>query len=94
MPRKPAPEGAPWLPHEYTTEDAGAVRALFRGEAEQHQQLRVIEILKTISGGYDLSFRPGEDGRRNTDFAEGKRFVWLQFLKPTRLVPTKPKDKP
>jgi hypothetical protein len=88
-----APEGAPWKPYEYTDEDAGAVRALFRGQAMEHQQLRVIEILKHISGAYDLSYRPGEEGRRDTDFAEGKRFVWLQLLKPTKLVPTTARDK-
>jgi hypothetical protein len=91
--KKQAPEGAPWKPFEYDPEDAGAIRAFFRGEAEKHQQLRVIEILKTISGAYDLSYRPGPEGQRDTDFAEGKRFVWLQFLKATKLIPTTPKDR-
>lgn len=86
---KQPPAGAPYAPAPYTTEDIGAARALFRGEAQPHEQLRIIEWLKTMSGGYDLSYRPGEDGRRDTDFAEGKRFVWLQLLKLSKLDPTK-----
>ena len=36
---------------------------------------------------YGLSYRPGEDGRRDTDFAEGKRFVGAQVVKMMNIKP-------
>ncbi len=67
--------------------DIGAIKALIDGRAEPHQQQRVVVWLRKACGMDALSFRPGgEDGRRSTDFAEGKRFVGLQFFTLARTV--------
>jgi len=58
------------------------LQALQRGEAEPHQQKRILQLLiYQLCGTYDLEFRPGgADGRRATDFAGGKRWVGLQLV--------------
>ncbi len=63
-----------------------AVRAWRDGTALPHQQKLAWEWVQFLCGsgdGYsDLSFRPGgHEGERETNFAEGKRFVGLQLLK-------------
>ena len=83
---KPAPW--PWDPAEYDEIVVYAVRALYEGTALPHQQKVVWEyvqyLAKSGDGHQDLSFRPGPDGPRATDFAEGKRFVGLQLRKMLR----------
>lgn len=78
----------PWEAADYDEDVVYAVRALFKGEAMPHQQIMVRDWLMYVSaageGFDDLSFRPGADGARATDFAEGKRFVGLQFRKMLR----------
>ena len=62
-----------------------ALRALHDGKALAHQQQLAWEWLMYVTGAgdgwADLSFRPGPDGQRETDFAEGKRFIGLQMRK-------------
>lgn len=84
--KKPV-DPVPWTPPAYDTADAGAIQALLRGEAEPHQQQRALAwIINMAAATYDQSFYPGgEDGRRNTDFAEGRRFVGNQIVKMTRI---------
>lgn len=78
---------APWTPPDYEPADASAMQALLRGEADSYQQQRALKwIIEKAAGTYDQSFYPGaEDGRRNTDFAEGRRFVGNAVVKLTRL---------
>lgn len=85
--KKPA-NPVPWSPVPYGIEDAGAIQALLRGDALPHQQQRALKwIIESAAGTYDQTFYPGgEDGRRNTDFAEGRRFVGSQIVKMTRLA--------
>ena len=73
----------PWMPPQWDLADASAMQALARGEASPEQQRRALKwIVETGSGTYDVSYRPGgEEGRRDTDFAEGRRFVGLQLVK-------------
>jgi hypothetical protein len=87
MAKKPsAPQ--PWMPTPYTDDDIRAIRALAAGNASDSQQIRAMNwIIQQASGYYDLSFRPGVDGARATDFAEGKRFVGAQIVKLTKLTP-------
>jgi len=74
----------PWVPPAWTNEDAGAIQALIRGEAQPHQQQRAIKyIVEALCGAYDLSFRPSGD--RDTTFAEGRRFVGLQIVKLSKI---------
>lgn len=79
------PKERPWEAPDYNPEVIYAIRALFNGEALPHQQKMAWEWIMYVTAagdGYqDLSFRPGSDGVRATDFAEGKRWVGLQLRK-------------
>ena len=75
----------PWEPAEYSEEVIYAIRAMKDGTALPHQQQLAWRCLMFVTGAGDgiddLSFRPGGDGQRETDFAEGKRYVGLQLRK-------------
>lgn len=75
----------PWEPADYDEEVIYAIRAFRDGKALPHQQALAWKWLMFVTaagdGFDDLSFRPGGDGQRETDFAEGKRFVGLQMRK-------------
>lgn len=73
---------APWKPTPFEPPDAAAFQALARGNATADQQKRALDwLVKNACRTYDLSFRPGEVGRRDTDFAEGRRSVGLEIVK-------------
>lgn len=56
----------------------GAIKALGTGTALPHQQQMALHfILVEVCGIDDEPFCPGEDGRRSTDYALGKRRVGL-----------------
>lgn len=77
---------APWLPASYEPVDTAAIHALQAGNASSGQQQRALAwIINTLCGTYDLSYRPGEDGDRETAFAEGKRHVGLQLVKQLKI---------
>ncbi len=77
-PRTPA-----WVPVGYSTADVTAIQALAQGVANEGQQKRALDwIIRSAAGAYELSFRSDADGgARETDFAEGRRFVGLQVVK-------------
>lgn len=75
MARKPL-NRVPWEPLEIDEYEIRALKAVANGVASDAQQKRAIEVIvHKFAGTYDQSFRPGPDGHRATDFAEGKRFV-------------------
>lgn len=79
--RQAIADNAPWKPVKYEPADAAAIQALAKGNATPDQQKRALAwIIKNCARTYDLSYRPGEDGRRDTDFAEGRRSVGLQLV--------------
>jgi hypothetical protein len=82
----------PWSPVT-TFEDADvfALQALANGNANAGQQRRALDFIRgAICEGERLSFMPGaEDGRRATDFAEGKRFIAVQIRRFLNMRPTK-----
>jgi len=83
VPDKPkaAYHPAPWENHE-----AEAIQALFDGRATPDQQRTALKwILDGACALYDLSYRPGPEGERDTSLAEGRRFVGLQIVKLSRL---------
>lgn len=82
-PRYNASDHGPWIPPQWAKADAASLQALQFGRATAEQQKRALDwIVKAAAGAYDMSYRPGaEDGRRDTDFAEGRRFVGLQIVK-------------
>ena len=69
-----------WDTAEFEAADIGAIKAMVAGTANEHQQQRVVEWLRRASGLGEMSFRPGPSGDRETAFAEGKRFVGMQFF--------------
>ena len=79
-------EAMPFIPPTYTDQIAIAIQMLAEGKANEGQQRMALDwIVNVLCGTYDLSYRPGVDGVRNTDFAEGKRFVGLQIIKMTKI---------
>lgn len=75
-------EHAPWKPAVYDDAVAHAFKALALGAASLHQQKLALEwLVRDCCRTYDLSYRPGEEGQRDTDFAEGMRHVGLQIVK-------------
>lgn len=75
-PRQALSEHAPWRPPaEIAPEDWGALQACWNGGAAPHQQKRAIEFVLRISHNDGAHFFPGEDGRRDTDFALGRAYV-------------------
>jgi len=79
-------KSGPWAPVPYGKPEVACIQALAAGNATPEMQRRALKwIVEIAAGYYDLSFRPGEDGRRETDFAEGKRFVGAQIVKMTQL---------
>lgn len=63
--------------------DVIAIKAVAEGIATAEQQVRAIEaIILQIACSDELSFAPEhKGGARETDFAEGKRFVGFQLRK-------------
>lgn len=89
-PAKPAAkalaDNAPWKPPKWEVEEAGAVQALMRGQAEPHQQKMALQfIVEKLAGTYEMHFYGGEDGERNTSFALGRAFVGQQLVKLTKI---------
>jgi len=80
--RQPKPSSQPWKPVPYVKADWAAICAVSRGEGTPDQQKRAIEfIINTVSDRDGMSYRPGSEGRRDTDFAEGRRFCGNQIVK-------------
>lgn len=71
----------PWEPPPIDEHEARALKSLQTGTANEGQQKLALKVIvEKLCRTYDLSFRPGEDGARATDFAEGKRFVGLRIV--------------
>ena len=67
------------------------MQALQTGTATADQQQRALKwIIEKVCGTYDLTYFP--ESARNSDFAEGKRFVGLMLRKLLR-PEFDPKDK-
>jgi hypothetical protein len=94
--RRPEDAPQPWDIPPADEYDIRAVKALAAGVASDGQQKRALDwIIRCAAGTYDLSFRPGVDGHRATDFSEGKRFVGLQLVRLVNMkMPDKPTEKP
>lgn len=85
--RKPVPRERvlfePWRPPQDCNGNpltdvthVAAIKALQSGSATADQQQRALDfIIRIVCGTYEEPFCPGEDGRRSTDYALGKRRV-------------------
>lgn len=90
--RKPVSEQAPWpwqIPLGIENADIFALQALERGTANAAQQKRAVAFIERKLCATDrMSFYPGgEDGKRASDFAEGKRWVGNQLRRLLKLRP-------
>lgn len=76
-----------WTPAPYTGTEVSAMHALRDGDADDVQQAIALRwIIENAGAAYEQSFYPGgEDGRRATDFAEGRRFVANSIIKLMKL---------
>lgn len=86
--RRPPPmaevleEFAPWKPPPWEPHIATAFQALMRGDCPAHLQIAAMQWLtNNLCGTYDLAYRPGPHGERDTTFALGKQFVGQQIAK-------------
>ena len=87
MARKPRIIGA-FEPPPYDESVVYSMQALAAGKASEGQQkLAITWIVNHAAATYDLPYRPGVDGQRDTDFACGRMFVGLQIVKMLNIVP-------
>lgn len=81
------PELRPWFPYkwEQSIEALYALKALQSGEANKDQQQIALDfIIKRLCSTYDMTYFP--DSSRDSDFAEGKRWVGNQIIKLLKLT--------
>jgi len=70
----------PWQPVEYTEKECNAVKALAEGLADDEQQRVALRwIVEKAGFAYEQTYFPGS--ARDTDFAEGRRFVANSIIK-------------
>jgi len=79
----------PWQMPRIEDADIFALQALANGAAGNAQQQRAYEyVVRALCETDRMTFWPGgEDGRRATDFAEGKRWVGLQLRRIEKMRP-------
>jgi hypothetical protein len=82
-PRKPPRPASSWLPVDWDLHHASAIQALARGDANEDQQRLALRwILVDACQVDEPSYCPGgEEGRRDTDHHEGRRWVGIQIRK-------------
>lgn len=80
--QRPIPPSKPWDLPEISEPELLAIKQVSEGLAGPMQQkIALATIVKKIAGIYDMSFRPGGlEGARETDFAEGRRFVGTRIM--------------
>lgn len=84
--RAEAPHALP----KYKKADVVAWQALERGEADVHQQQRVLKwVIEEAAGNYEFHFYKTD---RETAFSLGRQFVGQQVVKMLRLNPMQVKD--
>jgi hypothetical protein len=83
----------PWQMPRIADVDIFALQAVANGDANAAQQQRAYDYVVRILCETDrMTFWPGaDDGRRATDFAEGKRWVGLQLRRIEKMRPD-PRD--
>ena len=83
--RKPKPpERRPWHPVSWEKPEIAAVQALERGDANPEQQRTALNwIIMVAAGTYEETYYPDA---RDSDFAQGRRFVGLQIVKMLKLA--------
>jgi len=79
----------PWQIPRIDDADIFALQAIANGTASNAQQRRAYEyVIRALCETDRMTFWPGgEDGKRATDFAEGKRWVGLQLRRFEKMRP-------
>ena len=79
----------PWQMPQIEDADIFALQAVAKGTANNTQQQRAYEyVVRTLCETDRMTFWPGgEDGKRATDFAEGKRWVGVQLRRIEKMRP-------
>jgi len=79
----------PWQMPRIEDADIFALQAIANGTAGTAQQQRAYAyVVRTLCETDRMTFWPGgEDGKRATDFAEGKRWVGLQLRRIEKMRP-------
>lgn len=78
----------PYAPAPYESADVTAIQLLERGECPAELQKRALAwIVNVVCATYDQSYRPAST--RDTDFAEGKRWVGNTIVKMLKLSAAK-----
>lgn len=68
------------MPVAFTEEEAGALKALQRGDAQPHMQQTALKcIVEKVCDTYGLGWHPA--GPHDSSFAAGRRFPGLQIVK-------------
>lgn len=77
----------PWFPYNWSRQlnAVYALKALQTGDATKDQQQIALDFLiKNLCGTYEMTYMP--DSQRDSDFAEGKRWVGNQMIKLLKLT--------
>lgn len=77
----------PWDFPDFSERDVRLIQALAQGVATPEMQRDALKwIIDVAAATYDMSYRPGDAGRRDTDFAEGKRHVGNMLVRMTKIL--------
>ena len=77
----------PWDFPDFSESDVRLIQALHRGDATPDMQRDALAyIINVAAATYDMAYRPGDSGRRDTDFACGKAFVGQTLVRMTKIL--------
>ena len=87
QPKKKLPKREPWDYPDFSERDVRLIQALHRGDATPEMQRdALVYIIDVAAATYDMPYRPGDNGRRDTDFACGKAFVGQTLVRMTKIL--------
>jgi hypothetical protein len=88
-PRPKSQPDRPWQTPHIEDADIFALQAFAKGIANNAQQQRAYDyVVRVLCETDRMTFWPGgEDGKRATDFAEGKRWIGLQLRRIEKMRP-------
>lgn len=77
----------PWDFPDFSEREVRLIQALHRGDATPEMQRDALAyIINVAAATYDMPYRPGDSGRRDTDFACGKAFVGQTLVRMTKIL--------
>ena len=77
----------PWDFPDFTERDVRLIQAVASGTASPEMQRDAFRwIIEVGAATYDMPYRPGTEGQRDTDFACGKAFVGQTLVRMTKIL--------